>query len=648
MAEQMPAVGMQRKLAAIFSTDVAGYSRLMGNDEEATIRTLNTYRALISSLIRQYRGRVVDAPGDNLLAEFASVVDAVRCAVEIQQALKAQNDELPDQRKMKFRIGINLGDVIVEGERLYGDGVNIAARIESLAEPGGICLAGIVHDQVENKLALTYEYQGEQTVKNIAKPVRVYRVTMDARATALAEQAVLRQAQHEGTPTPVSRSVSKGAQLKRRGALVLTVVMLIVGGMVLVRYLSPPPRNPQSSSLVTEEAKPPALPLPDKPSLVVLPFANMSNDPEQEYFSDGLTDVLTGDLSKISSLFVIARNSAFTYKDKAVNMQEIRKELGVRYVLEGSVQKAGEQVRIVTQLIDTMTDSHLWAGRYDRPLKDIFTLQDEIVQKIVTTLKLQLTLQEQGFSVHKHTDNLEAYDYVLRGVGYSARYTKEANAQAWQMYEKAIALDPQYADGYVQLGWTYYIEWEWRWSTDPQTLERALALAHQALALDDSLSFAHSLLSRVYARQQQHDQAITEGERAIALDPNDSFSYTNQAEVLLVAGRPEEAVQAMRQARRLDPHYPSWYLVTSGFAYLMTGRYAEAVATSKEAGSRSPNLLPAHSILTNSYLMQWASQQSPAAQTLEPAMAAAQRGLVLNDSWQWSHLNLGYVYLFQH
>jgi adenylate cyclase len=398
---------MERKLAAIFSTDVAGYSRLMGDDEEATIRTLTAYREVISSLIRHHRGRVVDSPGDNLLAEFASVVDAVRCAVEIQQALKETNAELPEHRQMQFRIGINLGDVIVEGERLYGDGVNIAARMESLAVPSGICISGTVYDHVENKLALNYEYQGEQAVKNIAKPVRVYRVIL--------EDAVNQKAKVRAQESKVENGGGRAGSARRKWTMVAVADMLLVAGVVTTVHLVPFSsfRTPQSE--IHNEAKPPLL-LPDKPSLVVLPFVNMSKDPDQEYFSDGLTDVLTGDLSKISSLFVIARNSAFTYKGKAVNMQDLRKELGVRYLLEGSVQKSGEQVRIVTQLIDTTTDSHLWSERYDRPFKDIFTLQDEIVQKIVTTLKLQMTLQEQGYIVRKHTDNLEAYDAFLRGV----------------------------------------------------------------------------------------------------------------------------------------------------------------------------------------------------------------------------------------
>jgi adenylate cyclase len=558
MPDQPSAVGMDRKLAAIFSTDVAGYSRLMGHDEEATIRTLTTYRALISTLIQHYRGRVVDAPGDNLLAEFASVVEAVRCAVAIQHTLQSKNAELPEDRQMQFRIGINLGDVIVEGERLYGDGVNIAARIEGLAEPGGLSLSGTAYDQVESKLALTYEYLGEQAVKNIAKPVRVWRVVMDEAAAALAAQAKLRPL--DSTQDKPVQQRSLGAAYRTWAVVGVAGLVLLVGGIVAVRYLSRPPLSPQSSVLSPATA-PAALPLPDKPSLIVLPFVNMSEDPKQDYFSDGLTETLTGDLSKISSLLVIARNSAFTYKGKAVKVQDVGREMGVRYVLEGSVLKADNRVRINVQLIDATTGGHLWSERYDRPLTDLFALQDEIVQKIVTTLKLQLALQEQGWVVRKHTDNLEAYDAFLRGWEYLSRTTKEAvTAQARQMYEKAVALDPQYAEAYTGLGWTYWLAWVWRWSPDPQNLERALALAQQALALDDSLPGAHSLLSRVYAFKQQSDQAIAEGERAIALDPNDAISYAGQAEVLNVAGRPEEALRAMEQAMRLNPHYPPNYL----------------------------------------------------------------------------------------
>ncbi len=405
------------------------------------------------------------------------------------------------------------------------------------------------------------------------------------------------------------------------------------------------PLSTQDSALRTQ-AQPP-LPLPDKPSIAVLPFINLSGDPEQDYFSDGLTKILTGDLSKISSLFVIARNSAFTYKGKAVKVQDVGREMGVRYVLEGGVLKAERQVRITAQLIDATTGYHLWSERYDRPLKDIFTLQDEIVQKIVTTLKLQLTVQEQGYMVRKHTDNLEAYDYLLRGIELFFRYTQGTNAQARQLFERALALDPQYAEAYAYLSWTYYREGFFRWSADPQILERALALAQKAIALDDPLPSAHSSLSLVYAAKQQYDQAIVEGERAIALDPNNADSYALQADVLNYAGRPEEALRAMEQAMRLNPHYPPLYLFELGGAYYLTGRYIEAVATLQEFLSRSPSHLYGHLVLALSYLWQWDFQQSADAQTLAQAVAAAQRAIALNDSSPWGHLFLGYVYLFQ-
>src|SRR5262249_111995 len=284
------------------------------------------------------------------------------------------------------------------------------------------------------------------------------------------------------------------------------------------------------------------LPFPDKPSLVVLPFVNLSNDPEQEYFSDGITEDLTSDLSKISTLFVIARNSAFTYKGKAVKVQDVSTELGVRYVLEGSVRKADSQVRITAQLIDATTGGHLWSERYDRPLQEIFALQDEVVRKIVTTLRLQLTVQEQGILVHKTTDNLEAYDYYLRGVEHYNRYTPETNAQARQMFEQALELDPQYAEAYAWLGMTYLMEWGFQWSQDPQTLERAYELGQKAVALDNSLPLAHQALGRISLWNKQHDQAITEEERAIALDANNADGYAYLAAMLNFAGRPEEAL----------------------------------------------------------------------------------------------------------
>ena len=524
---------VQRKLTAILSADVKGYSRLMGEDEVATIRTLTAYRELMATLIREHRGRVVDSPGDNLLAEFASVVEAMQCAVEIQQELKARNAELPQNRRMEFRIGVNLGDVIVEEERIYGDGINIAARVEGLAEGGGICISGTAYDHVENKLELEYQYLGEQAVKNIKKPVRVYRVRMEAEAAV----------------PKVSRELE----------------------------------------------------LPDKPSIAVLPFTNMSGDREQEYFSDGLTEDLITDLSKISGLFVIARNSVFTYKGRAVKVEEVGRELGVRYVLEGSVRKADDRVRITAQLVDATIGGHLWAERYDRELKDVFALQDEITMKIMRALQVKLTEVEQKCLMCKYTCNMEAYDYTLRGMEYFSRATKEANAQARQMFERAIDLDPKYASAHSRLGLTHLMEWIFGWTDDPQSLERAFEVAQKTLDLDDSLPEAHSLLGNVYLWKKQYEQAVVELEKSITLDPNGADGLADLGNILNWAGRPEEGIELVKKAMRLNPLYPAYYLFHLGHAYFLTGEYEEAIAAFKRLLNRNPNFRPVHTYLVASY-----------------------------------------------
>jgi TolB-like protein/class 3 adenylate cyclase/Flp pilus assembly protein TadD len=533
-----PPVRLERKLAAILSADVKGYSRLMGEDEATTIRTLTAYRQVMATLIQQHHGRVVDSPGDNLLAEFASAVDATQCAVEIQRELKARNTELPFHRRMEFRIGINVGDVVVEEGRLYGDGVNIAARLEGLAEGGGICISGTVYDQIKNKLSLEYESLGEQTVKNITEPVRVYRVTLDGVGAAP------RGRSPEGQPHGGAPTISQ-----------------------------------------------PGLPLPDKPSIAVLPFANMSSDPEQEYFSDGMTEDLITDLSKLSGLFVIARHSVFTYKGKAVKVQDVSRELGVRYVVEGSVRKAGDRVRITAQLVDASTGHHLWADRYDGELKDIFALQDAVTQKIVAALQVKLTKGEQEHLGRAPTDNLEAYDYFLRGWESFQRFTKEANIQAQQLFERAVELDPEYAEAYAGLGMTYWFEWAVRLSQDPQYLERAFELTQRAVALDDSLSQAHTQLGWVYLAKKQYEEAFFEMEKAIALNPNDADAYARLGGGLLCLGRPEEAIRLEEKAMRLDPHYPPLYVLFLGMACHQAGRYEEAITAFKRARIGNPEFL---------------------------------------------------------
>jgi len=472
---------MERKLAAILCADVYGYSRLMGEDEEATLRTLTLHRKLIDSQIEQHHGRFVNSAGDSVLAEFASVVEAVNCAVKIQAGLKAENANLPPERRMEFRIGVNLGDVMVEGDQIHGDGVNVAARVESLAEPGGISISGIVHEQVRDRLPLCYQDCGEQTVKNIARPVHVWRVLLDG-------------------ATPAPRATRRfPRKYLRSGVLSLTGLVIIVTTIVIVQHLSLKPQTTHASIPPQEK---PALPLPDIPSIAVLPFTNLSGDPQQEYFSDGISDQLIRELSRLPGLFVIARNSSFAYKGKATKEQAIGKELGVKYVLEGSVHKEADQVRIGVELVDASAGTEEWTAKYDRPLKDIFAVQDEIVGKVVTTLGLILKLDKMEvphIGSAQATDNLEAFDDLLRAAEYVWRPTndKEDNVKAQQWFEKAIELDPKYAEAYAGLGWRYmYSAWN-QWSDPRMDLEHASESGQKALALDESNSDALALLCEV-------------------------------------------------------------------------------------------------------------------------------------------------------
>ena len=572
---------MERKLTAILCADVYGYSRLMGQDEEATLRTLSSHRKFVDSLIAQHRGRFVNSAGDSVLAEFVSVVNAVQCAVEIQNAIKAENAEVPPERRMQFRIGVNSGDVMVEGEQIYGDGVNVAARLESLADPGGICISGVVYDQVKGKLALNYQDLGAQQVKNIAEPVRVYRVLSEGDAAVL-------------------RKTSIGARkYVHRGVLSIAGIAIIIGTIILVQHLSLKPPHTHAS---IPPPPSPALTLPDKPSIAVLPFTNMSGDREQEYFSDGITDDLITDLSRLPGLFVIARSSSFTYKGKAAKLQDVSKELGVKYVLEGGVRKEGDQVRISVQLADATNGGELWAERYDRPFRDIFALQDEIVRRIVTTLNLQLTLAHQGVLIPRTTENLEAYDDLLQGYEYMLRYTKDGNARARQMFEKAIALDPKYAQAYARLGTNYHLGEVLLLSSDPNGLQRAFQLEQQAIALDDSIPYEHSTLALMYDFKGQFDQAASEAQRSIALNPNDARGYFALADTMNSAGRPAEALAAIEKAMRLDPLNagPAHYLYQLGCAYTQLGRYEEAIPAFKR-DLASSDLLWDHVYLVADY-----------------------------------------------
>jgi len=575
MAEQ----DFKRKLTAILSADVKGYSRLMREDEEATVRTITTYREVIGSVVRKHRGEVVDSPGDNILAEFASVVDAVRSAVEVQEELKARNAELPENRRMEFRIGINLGDVIHEKERIYGDGVNVAARVESLADAGGICVSRSAYDQVKDKLTLGYEYLGEHSVKNIAEPVRVYRVLMDPESA--------------GKVIGEKKVEPKHGQKVALAAVV--ILILIVGGVLVWRTASPPVE-------VASEKKM-AFPLPEKPSLAVLPFDNLSGDSSQDYFSDGITETIITNLSNVQNLFVIARNSTFTYKGKPVKVQQVAEELGVRYVLEGSVQRSEDRVRITAQLIDAITGHHLWAENYDRKLGDIFALQDDITEQVTMALKVKLTEGEQTRIRRRYIENKEAYEYFLRGLEIHRTFTKEANAQGRKLFEKVVELDPNSALGWSFIGWTHYRDGRFGWTDTPEkSLALAEELAQKILAKDDSMVEAHSLLSMVYMAKKQHDKAVAYGEKVLSLAPNFASMIANTAVIFFYSGRPEEAVELMKKAMRLSPFYPSWYLPILGLSYRLTGQYEEAIAALEGWRNRKAKGMLPHIMLAFTYI----------------------------------------------
>ena len=570
--------GFKRKLAAILSADVEGYSRLMGESEEDTVRTLTAYREVINVLIKQHSGMILDFSGDNLLAEFASVVDAVQGAVAIQKEIKARNAELPENRRMRFRIGINLGDVIQEEARIYGDGVNIAARLEGLATPGGICISRTAFDHIESKLPYGYEFLGDQTVKNITKPVGAYRVLMEPRVT-VAE----------------SQSVKKEAPIRRMPVLVGIVTFFVMAiAVALWQFYM---RHP---SVETAPEKKMAVPLPSKPSIAVLPFKNLSGDVEQEYFSDGITNDIITDLSKFSELFVIASNTVFTYKNRSVGIGEISQKLGLRYVVEGTVQKAGDKVRINAQLIDTSTGNHLWAERYERNLKDIFALQNEIVQTIVATLAIKVSEAELGRAMRKDTSSLEAYDYVMRGWEYYSRSTRSENIKAKEMFRKAIELDSDYNDAYTALGWTNLTQATNGWTEfADQALQQTHDLAKKALDLEVSDASAHALLGTFYVYKGEYDLANSELQRALELNPNSSRGYYTLGWGLLYSGRKDEAIKALETALRLDPNRKFNFFL--GMGYYLRGRYDDSIKVLKQSLSRLPNSLPLHIALTATY-----------------------------------------------
>jgi adenylate cyclase len=600
----MPGEDFKRKLSAILSADVKGYSRLMGQDETATVRTMESYRSVAASLIQQHRGRVVDSPGDNILAEFLSVVDAVQCAVAVQKEIHARNTELPEDRRMRFRIGINLGDVIEESDRLYGDGVNIAARLETLAEPGGVCISKTVFDHIETKLPLGYEYLGEQAVKNIAKPVGAYKVLMEPRVTTKAQS----QAKEGARPRPLV-------------FILACILVMAVGAAALWQFaFLPAPRPADNSSRQRV-----SFPLPDKPSIAVMPFLNISGERDQDFFCDGLSESLITALSKVPHVFVISRDSTFSYKGKAVKTRQVSEELGVQYVLEGSVQTAEDRVRVTAQLIDALKGHHLWSERYDRRVKDIFELQDEITLKILTELQVKITEGEEARIHAKGTNNLQAYLKVLEANGYTNQNNKDANDVATRLYQEAVALDPNYAMAYVGLARSLRMHWYFgtRESLE-EALSKAMEAAEKATKLDSSLAEAHAALSTIFVNMRQLDRAIEAGERAVTVDPDSAMALYALGMSLNYSWRSEEALPLLRRAIRRNPFVPGYYHHFST-ACRETGRYEEGITALKKCLQLAPNDVLAYFNLVSLYTYSGRDDDARAAvaeiQRIEPTFS---------------------------
>jgi len=523
-----------RKLRAILSADVKGYSLLMADDEAFTIQTLKEYRSIMSAKIKEYTGRVVDASGDNLLAEFSSAVDAVECSVEIQKVLKKKNEDLSGDKKLEFRIGVNIGDVVQDGDRIYGSGVNIAARIEGIADPGGVCISRNAYDHVNDKLELEYEYLGEYEVKNIKEPVRVYKVLLES--------------------------------------------------------LSP-------QSFVEEP-----LELPDKPSIAVLPFDNMSGNADQEYFSDGLTEQIINGLCKVSHLFVIARNSSFAFKGKAISIKQIAHELGVRYILEGSVQRAGDRVRITAQLIDATTNYHVWSENYDRDLTDIFVLQDEIALNLMYAMQIKLTSGEQARLWEGDIKNIQAFDKQMRGFECFYRLNEKDNNQARHFFNEATNIDKTSAMPYVMQGCTHIVDFWYGWKKSPlQSLEEAEKNVAKALALNDSLDMAHLLLGWIYLAKRKHEEAIIECERAVKLNPNGADAHAHLALMHIHSDETELAIKLLKRAFRLNPIPPTIYYDFLAMAHMNNGKYEKAIELSKKGLRDNPDQIGIHFTLTACY-----------------------------------------------
>jgi adenylate cyclase len=586
--------GFHRKLTAILSADVVGYSRLMQDDEAATVKTLESYKRIISDLVRQHRGRVVDSPGDNLLAEFASVVDAVQCAVAVQKELQARNAELPENRRMLFRIGVNLGDVIEEESRIYGDGVNIAARLESLADPGGICVSKTAFDQIETKLPFGYIYLGEQKVKNIAKAVGAYKVLMEPRVT---------------------KDWGAGIKPKRSGqrmAIIgLAVLVVIIAGAALWQFFS----RHTAPDVEMADLKQMKLSLPEQPSIAVLPFMNLSQDPKQELLCDGITDNIINALSKVKGLFVIARNSILPYKGKTVKAKQVSEQLGVRYVLEGSLQQSGDQLRITAEMVDAITGKQVLFERYDGEPTKVFAAQDDITMKVLGSIMkwTNQSVASEWMIYYKDAHGLDCFLKYQEGVRFLRQMTLAGAKQAQQIAEEGLAICPE-NPSLNRLLVSAYINYYWYDTTRPpqESINKATELLQKILAQDSNNAWAHAYLCFIYLHKREYDNAIAEGELAASLDPGSPDRIKPYAKALCYAGKPQEAIPLLEKILRLDPMASPTTYNDLGMAYRMTGRYEEAAAKYKKSIEMAPNDSLMHAALAVVYIMMGRDEEARA------------------------------------
>jgi TolB-like protein/class 3 adenylate cyclase len=575
----------QRRLAAIVAADVVGYSRMMGRDESGTLAALKAVRRdLTDPAIAVHGGRIVKTTGDGLLLEFPSVVDAVRCVVEVQTAMTARNTDIPEERRIVFRVGVNLGDIIIEGDDIFGDGVNVAARLQEIGEPGGACISSRVHEDVRDRLDVAFEDGGEQALKNIARPVRVWRWRPASTAGAAAR--------------PPTRSPARRIRIPWTVAAAAMVLTLGLAGWLWFPTLSPLVR----SLAATVASTPAAAPISSRPGVAVLPFINLSGDPSHDYFSDGITEDVIVALGRFGSLTVMARNAVFPFKGKNAKPADIGRELGVRYLVEGSVRRAGERVRVSVQLTDTVAGKLLWSQRYDEELKDVFAVQDAIARQVAGALAVSLTQVEQRRALSKPAENLDAYDLVLRGRERLLPITRPANREARQLLERATTLDPRYAEAYAWLGRAYLQMATYGWTEDPDgAARRALDLGQKAVTLDPDSAAGHRVLGLVHLMRSEYGQASAEIDRVLALNPSDSEGLQGRAELLLWLGRFDQSIEAGEAALRVDPLEDLSPLLHLGLAYYEQHRHAEALRVLEQGVARSPDNAYLHAALAATF-----------------------------------------------